>query len=49
MAVGQVIINELFTDVVTEDLKCEFKAQLNRENPVKWAKFIVGFANDIAD
>lgn len=30
-------INELFSDVITEDLQCEFKAQLNRENPVKWA------------
>lgn len=33
-------INELFSDVITEDLQCEFKAQLNRENPVKWAKSI---------
>ena len=47
MEVGQVKINELFSDVITEDLQCEFKAQLNRENPVKWAKAIVGFANGI--
>ncbi len=40
-------INELFSDVITEDLQCEFKAQLNRENPVKWAKSIVGFANGV--
>ena len=40
-------INELFSDVITEDLQCEFKAQLNRETPVKWAKSIVGFANGV--
>ena len=28
-----------------EDIVCEFKAVLNPENPVKWAKTIVGFAN----
>ena len=38
-------ITELFSDVITEDIACEFKAVLNSENPVKWAKTIVGFAN----
>lgn len=47
MEVGHMKINELFSDVITEDLQCEFKAQLNRENPVKWAKSIVGFANGV--
>ena len=35
-------ITELFPDVITEDMECEFKAVLNSENPVKWAKTIVG-------
>ncbi|MBQ7535778.1 MAG: putative DNA binding domain-containing protein [Stomatobaculum sp.] len=38
-------INELYPDVITEDLDYEYKAVLNAENPVKWAKTIVGFAN----
>ena len=38
-------INELYPDVLTEDNKYEFKAKLNEEEPVKWAKTIVGFAN----
>lgn len=38
-------ITELFSDVITENVKYEFKAKLNSENPVKWAKTIVGFAN----
>lgn len=38
-------VNELFPDVLTEDNKFEFKAALNAENPVKWAKTIVAFAN----
>ena len=40
-------ITELFSDVITEDFECEFKAILNSENPVKWAKTIVGFANSV--
>ena len=39
-------VNELFPDVMTEDTKFEYKAILNRENPVKWAKNIVAYAND---
>ena len=38
-------INELFEDVITEDLRYEFKAILNQENPIKWAKTLVAFAN----
>lgn len=38
-------IDELFPDVITEDLCYEFKAVLNPENPIKWAKTIVGYAN----
>lgn len=38
-------VNELFPDVMTEDTKFEYKAILNRENPVKWAKNIVAYAN----
>ena len=38
-------VNELFPDVMTEDIKFEYKAILNRENPVKWAKYIVAYAN----
>ena len=38
-------ITELFYDVITEDIECEFKSILKSENPVKWAKTIVGFAN----
>lgn len=39
-------IRELYPDVVTEDLNYEYKAALNPENPIKWAKTIIGFAND---
>lgn len=38
-------IKELFSDVITEDLKYEYKASLNPDNPLKWAKTIIGFAN----
>lgn len=38
-------IQELFADVITEDLKYEYKAVLNPDNPLKWAKTIIGFAN----
>ena len=38
-------IREIFPDVISEDLDYEYKAQLNQDNPVKWAKTIVGFAN----
>lgn len=38
-------ITDLYSDVVSEDIKYEYKAELNPENPVKWAKTIVGYAN----
>lgn len=38
-------IKELYPDVITEDLEYEYKAELNPDNPVKWAKTIVGYAN----
>ena len=38
-------IREIYSDVINEDTKYEYKAVLNSENPVKWAKTIVGFAN----
>ena len=38
-------IAELYNDVITENLDYEFKAELNPENPMKWAKTIVGYAN----
>ena len=38
-------IRELFPDVITEDLDYEYKQVLNPDNPVKWAKTIVGYAN----
>ena len=31
-------IAEIFSDVISEDLKYEYKAVLNPDNPVKWAK-----------
>lgn len=38
-------INELFQDIINEDTKCEFKATLTSNNPVKWAKTIVAYSN----
>lgn len=38
-------IKELYPDVIAEDLDFEYKAVLNSDNPVKWAKTLVGFAN----
>lgn len=38
-------ITELYSDVIAEDRKYEYKAVLNPDNPVKWAKSLVGFAN----
>lgn len=39
-------IKELYPDVVTEDLNYEYKAVLNSDNPIKWAKTLIGYAND---
>ncbi|MBQ8667666.1 MAG: ATP-binding protein [Lachnospiraceae bacterium] len=38
-------IREIFPDVITEDLDYEYKQILNPDNPVKWAKTLVGYAN----
>ncbi len=38
-------ISELYPDVLSEDMEYEYKATLNPDNPVKWAKTIVGYAN----
>lgn len=39
-------IRELYPDVVAENSDYEFKASLNPDNPIKWAKTIIGYAND---
>jgi predicted HTH transcriptional regulator len=39
-------IREIYPDVITENLDYEYKAVLNPENPIKWAKTIIGYAND---
>lgn len=38
-------INELYSDILTENTKYEFKAILNPNEPLKWAKTIVAYAN----
>ena len=38
-------ITELYNDVINENLDYEYKAELNPEKPMKWAKTIVGYAN----
>lgn len=38
-------IKELYPDVITESTDYEFKAVLSPEEPIKWAKTLVGFAN----
>jgi len=38
-------INELYSDILIKNTKYEFKAILNQDNPVKWAKTIVAYAN----
>ena len=42
---GNVKITEIYNDVIIENLDYEFKTELNPENPMKWAKTIVGYAN----
>lgn len=42
---GELKIVELYSDVITEDRSYEYKAVLNSDNPVKWAKTLVGYAN----
>lgn len=38
-------ITDLYSDILMENTKYEFKAVLNQDNPVKWAKTIVAYAN----
>lgn len=38
-------ITELYSDILIENTKYEFKALLTPENPIKWAKTIVAYAN----
>ena len=38
-------LKELYPDVIAEDQSYEFKKHLNEENPIKWAKTIIGYAN----
>lgn len=38
-------ISQIFPDVIGGDLNYEFKAALSEDNPVKWAKTIVAYAN----
>ena len=39
-------IKDLYPDVISEDLNYEYKAVLHPDNPIKWAKTIIGYAND---
>lgn len=39
-------VRELYPDVITEDLCYEYKAKLTPDNPIKWAKTLIGYAND---
>ena len=36
-------IRELYPDVVAENSDYEYKASLNPDNPIKWAKTIIGY------
>ena len=38
-------IKELYPDVITENLQYEYKVVLNSDNPIKWAKTLVAYAN----
>lgn len=39
-------IKDLYPDAISENLNYEFKVKLNSDNPLKWAKTIIGYAND---
>ena len=34
-------IKEIYPDVITEDTSYEYKAVLNPDNPIKWAKTLL--------
>ncbi|SET69372.1 Predicted transcriptional regulator, contains HTH domain [[Clostridium] aminophilum] len=38
-------INKIYADVLAEDMDNEYKSVLNPDNPVKWAKTLIGYAN----
>ena len=38
-------INKLYSEILTEGTKYEFKAILNQKEPLKWAKTIVAYVN----
>ncbi len=38
-------IKELYPDAINENLNYEYKSILNQDNPIKWAKTIIGYAN----
>ena len=39
-------LKELYPEVITEDTEYEYKATINPDKPIKWAKTLVGYAND---
>ncbi len=39
-------MNEMHPEIILEDKEHEFKARLNEEKPLSWAKTLVGFANN---
>ncbi len=38
-------VREIYPDAINENMQHEFKAVLNPDNPVKWAKTLVAYAN----
>ena len=38
-------IKELYPEAINENLNYEYKSILNPDNPIKWAKTIIGYAN----
>lgn len=39
-------LKELYPDVITEDTEYEYKATINSDKPINWAKTLVGYANN---
>ena len=39
-------LKDLYPNVIAEDMDYEYKSVLNPDTPIKWAKTIIGFAND---
>lgn len=42
-------IKELYPETINENLNYEYKSILNPDNPIKWAKTIIGYANGKGD